>query len=233
LSKFESFNVNGGNNQFGDNNTQNNVTNNTHHHHDNNNGKKDSGEDILPIVIGAVAGLAALIWWFFSHIDQVYFYLNILTISSAGLSLLAIGVLLITRNITKEDIFRFLGCVLYAVGLFGLAMLARSHAPSDVIQLSEQVKFMEFWQGLTDPGNDLVVANFLSAISIGIAALMVHFGSIRQFAYSLARANRTGFFYGVYSLTTPFKMRFVSVVISIFSGLVWTAINGHLPSISA
>ncbi len=231
MSKFENFNVNGGNNQFGDNNTQNNVTNNSHHH--NNNGNKDSGENPLPIAIGGVAGLAALNWWFFSHIDQVYFYLNILTISSAGLSFLAIAVLLITSNITKEDIFRFLGCAFYALGLFGLAILARNHAPPDVIQLSEQVRFMEFWRGLTDHGKDLVVANFLSAISIGIAAVMVHFGSIRQFAYSLAKTNRTGFFYRIYSLSTPFKMRFVSVVIAIFSGVVWAAMNGQLPSISA
>jgi hypothetical protein len=233
LSKFENFNVNGGNNQFGDNNTQNNVTNNNHHHHNDNSGKKDSGEEVIPIAIGAVAGLAALIWWFFSHIDQVYYYLNILTISSAGLSLLAIGVLLITRNVVKEDVFRFLGCIFYALGLLGLAMLARNHAPPDVIQLSEQVEFMEFWRGLTDHGKDLVVANFTSAISIGLAALMVHLGSIRQFTYSLVKPNRTGFFYRLYSITTPFKMRCVSVVIAIFSGIVWAAINGKLPSINA
>lgn len=232
MSKFENFNVNGGNNQFGDNNTQNNITNNNHHHH-HNNGNKGSGDEFIPIAIGAVAGLAALIWWFFSHIDQVYFYLNILIISSPGLSLLAVSVLLITGNITKFDIFRFLGCTFYALGLFGLAMLARNHAPSDVIQLSEQVKFMEFWRGLEDHEKDLVVANFLSAISIGIASLLVHLGSVRQLAYALAKPNRTGFFYSLYSITTPFKMRFVSATIALLSGFVWAAMNGQLPSINA
>lgn len=232
MSKFEKFSVNGGSNQFGDNNTQNNVTNNTHHHHSNNAGK-GNGEEILPIAIGAVAGLAALIWWFFSHIDQIYFYLNIITISSAGLSFIAIGVLFISGSITKEDIFRFLGCAFYALGLFGLAMLARNHAPSDVIQLSEQVKFMDFWRGITNHGKNLVVANFVSALSIGIAAFVVHLGSVRQFAYSLAKPNRTGFFYGLYSTTTPFKMRLVSAAVAILSGVVWAAMNGKLPSINA
>ncbi|MCY1389459.1 hypothetical protein D3C76_550630 [compost metagenome] len=231
MNKFENFNVNGGNNQLGNNNTQNNVTNNNHHHHNNEN--KGGGEETIPIAIGAVVGLAALIWWFFSHIDQVYFYLNIIIISSPGLSLLAASVLLITSNITQDDIFRFLGCIFYALGLLGLAMLARNHAPSDVIQLSEQVKFMEFWRGLESHEKNLVLANFLSTISIGIAALVVHLGSIRQLAYALAKPSRTGFFYELYSITTPFRMRFISAVIAILSGLVWAAMNGKLPGINA
>ncbi len=232
MSKFENFDVHGGNNQFGNNNTQSNVTNNNHHHH-NNNGSKSDSDQVIPIIFGACAGLIALLWLFFSHIDQVYFYLNIATLSSACLSFFSIIVLISTGNIAKEDVFRFLGCASYSIGLFGIAMLARNHAPQEAIQLSQQVKFMEFWNALTSHEQNLVIANFLSAISIGMAALMVHFGSLRQLAYSLAKPNRTGFFYRIYSLTTAFKMRFVSTVVAIFGGFVWAAINGQLPSISA
>lgn len=231
MSKFDKIEVRGGNNQFGDNNTQNNVINNNHHH--NNSAKNNSGDEIIPIIIGSAAGLAALVWWFFSHIDQVYYYLNILTLSSGTLSFFAAFILFLSGSLTKEDVLRFASSTLYALGLFGLALLARHHAPPDVIQLSEQVKFMGFWQGLTDHGKDLVVVNFLAAIVVGIAALFVHLGAIRQFTYSLARPDRTGFFYELFSLTSLFRMRVVTVVVSISSGIVWAAINGMLPSINA
>ncbi len=231
MSKFENLTVNGGSNQFGDNNTQNNVTNNHHHHH--NNGQGSNGDEIVPLTIGAVAVLAALIWWFFSHIDQVYYYLNILTISSAALSAAALVTLIFRGETSKEDVLRFLGSIFIALGLFGLSMLSREHAPNDVIQLSQQTKFMDFWRGLNGHGKDLVVSNFAAAFAIALAALFAHLASLRQFSYSLASPNEKGFWFGLYSAMKVFKMRICLMVGSMLSGLVWAALTGRLPSINA
>lgn len=230
LSKFENMTVNGGNNQFGDNNTQNNVTNNHHHH---NNGQGSNGEEVIPLAIGAVAGLAALIWWFFSHIDQVYYYLNVLTISSAALSATALVTLIFRGETSKEDVLRFFGSVFIALGLFGLSMLSREHAPNDVIQLSQQTNFTDFWRGLNGHGKDLVVYNFTAAIVIALAAFFAHLASLRQLSYSLASPNEVGFWFGLYSAMKIFKMKICLVVGSILSGLVWAALTGKLPSIYA
>ena len=201
MSKFENFSVTNGNNQFGDNNTQNNTTN----HHHNNNHQNSNGDEILPIAIGALAGVAALIWWFFNHIDQVYYYLNILILTSVCFSLIAILILIFNSGVAKEDLFRFFGSIAFALGLFGLAMLSRNHAPNEIIQLSQQVKFMDFWERLSDHGKDMVVANFTSAIVIGISTLFAHLASVRQFAYSLANPNRVGFWYSTYTRCVHLK----------------------------
>lgn len=231
MSKFENMTVNGGNNQFGDNNTQNNVTNNHHHH--NTNVQSSNGDEIIPLVIGAAAGLAALIWWFFSHIDQVYYYLNILTISSVALSAAALIMLTFRRETVKEDVLRFFGSAFIALGLFGLSMLSREHAPNDVIQLSQQTTFTDFWRGLNGHGKDLVVHNFTAAIAIALAAFFAHLSSLRQFSYSLASPNGVGFWFRLYSTMKIFRMRVCLVVGSILSGLVWSALTGKLPSINA
>lgn len=231
LSKFDNMTINGGNNQFGDNNTQNNVTNNHHHHHSN--VQRSNGDEIIPLAIGAVAGLAALIWWFFSHIDQVYYYLNILTISSAALPTTALAILIVRGEIAKEDMLRFLGSVFIAMGLFGLSMLSREHAPNDVIKLSQQAKFMDFWRGLNGHGKDLVVSNFTAAIAIALSAFFAHLASLRQFSYSLASPDEVGFWFRLYSATKIFRMRMCLMVVSIFSGLAWAALTDMLPSISA
>lgn len=220
--------VNGGSNQFGDNNNQNNVTNNHHHH---NNGQGSKGDEVIPLAIGAVAGLAVLIWWFFSHIDQVYFYLNILTLSSATLSAVALAIVVGSGASEKEDVIRFFGSVLFAIGLFGLAMLSREHAPNDVIQLSQHTKFTEFWRGLTEHGKNLVVSNFIAALAIALSALIAHLASLRQFSYSLANPRGIGFWFGLYKTMGALKMRVCFVVISIFSGVAWAALTGKLPSI--
>ena len=222
--------VNGGNNQFGDNNTQNNVTNN-HHHLSNVQGS--NGDEIIPLAFGAVAGLAALIWWFFSHIDQVYYYLNILTISSAALSATALAILIVRGEIAKEDILRFLGSAFIAMGLIGLSMLSREHAPNDVIKLSQQVKFMDFWRGLNGHGKDLVVSNFTAATAIALSAFFAHLASLRQFSYSLASPDEVGFWFRLYNATKIFRMRICLMVGFIFSGLAWAALTDMLPNISA
>jgi len=209
LSKFGHIDVNGGNNQFGDNNTQNNTTN--HHHH--NNGQGSNGDEGLPILIGVGIGLLALVWWFFNHINQVYHYLNILTLSSVALASIASLLLLISRTIEKEDVFRFI------VSLF--------------IQLSQQTKFMAFWQGLTDYGKSLVISNFISAIAIYISAFVAHLASLRQFSYALANPNGSGFWFSIYRNMGMFKMRISVGIISICSGLVWAALTGKLASIYA
>jgi len=229
LSKFGHIDVNGGNNQFGDNNTQNNTTN--HHHH--NNGQGSNGDEGLPILIGVGIGLLALVWWFFNHINQVYHYLNILTLSSVALASIASLLLLISRTIEKEDVFRFIVSLFLAVGLFGLAMLSREHAPNEIIQLSQQTKFMAFWQGLTDYGKSLVISNFISAIAIYISAFVAHLASLRQFSYALANPNGSGFWFSIYRNMGMFKMRISVGIISICSGLVWAALTGKLASIYA
>ncbi|WP_028672384.1 hypothetical protein [Saccharospirillum impatiens] len=231
MSKFENMTVNGGNNQFGNNNTQNNVTNNHHNH--NNNVQGSNGDEIIPLGFGAVAGLAALIWWFFSHIDQVYYYLNILTISSAALSATALVLLIFRGETAKKDVLRFFGSVFIALGLFGLSMLSREHAPSDVIQLSQQTTFTDFWRGLNGYGKDLVLHNFTAAIAIALAAFFAHLASLRQFSYSAASPNGVGFWFRLYNAMSIFKMRVCLVVSSILSGLVWAALTGKLPGINA
>jgi hypothetical protein len=237
LSKFEYFKVNGGSNQFGDNNTQNNVTNNHHHHHhhhnNNNTSQGSKGDEAIPLAIGAVAGLAAIIWWFFGHIDQIYFYLNIITLSSVIFSAVALVIIVWSGATEKEDVIRFLSSVLFAIGLFGLAILSREHAPDDVIQLSQHTKFSEFWRGLTEYGKNLVVSNFIAALAIMLSAFVAHLASLRQFSYSLANPHGIGFWFNLYKAMGIFKMRVCFVVISLFSGVVWAALTGRLPIIHA
>lgn len=232
MSKFDNMTVNSGNNQFGDNNTQNNVTNNHHHHHDNN-VQGSNGDEAISLAVGVVAGLAALIWWFFGHIDQVYYYLNILTSSSVALSAAALAIVIGSGVTEKEDVFRFFGSVLFAISLFGLAILSREYAPSDVVQLSQRTTFTEFWNGLTDYGKNLVVSNTIAAFSITLSAFVAHLASLRQFSYSLANPSGAGFWFGLYKATGIFKMRVAFVIISVFSGLAWAALTGKLPGIHA
>ncbi len=163
----------------------------------------------------------------------MYYYLNIFTLTSVCLSFIAILILIFNNGVAKEDLFPFFGSVVFALGLFGLAMLSRDHAPNEIIQLSQQVKFSAFWERVADHGKDMVVANFTSAIVIGISALFAHLASVRQFAYSLADSNRIGFWYTTYRRMHPFKMRIVTTIITVFSGIAWAALNGKLPSINA
>ncbi|WP_316672957.1 hypothetical protein [uncultured Tolumonas sp.] len=232
MSKFQNISIHGGNNQFGDNNTQNNVTNNHYHPH-NNNGQGSNGDEAIPLIVGTVAGLAALVWWFFSHIDQVYYYLNILTLSSVALSAAALLIIIVSGVTDKKDVIRFFGSVLFAICLFGLAMLSREHAPDDVVQLSQHTKFTEFWHRLTAHGKDLVVANFVAALAIALSAFFAHLASLRQFSYSLASPHGIGFWFRLYRATRIFKMRVTFVIVSICSGLVWAALTGNLPSLNA
>lgn len=230
LSKFENMPINDGNNQFGDNNTQNNIINNHYYHH-NNNGPSPNGDDAIPLVIAAVFGVAILVWWFFGHIDQVYYILNIMTLSSAALSAFALVIIIVSGEFEIEDVLRFFGSVLFALGLFGLAVLSREHAPNDVVQLSQHTKFTEFWSGLTDYGKNIVVANFVAALAIAMSAFVAHLASLRQFSYSLANPRGVGFWFGLYQATRFFKMRVAFVIISALSGLAWAALNGKLPGI--
>lgn len=232
MSKFDKIMVNGGNNQLGDNNTQNNVTNNHHHHH-NSNGQSSNGNEAIPLAVGAAACLATLIWWFFGHINQVYYYLNILTLSSATLSIPALAIVTWSGATEKEDVFRFFGSVLFATGLFGLAILSREYAPSDVIQLSQHTTSTEFWHGLTNHGKNIVISNFIASLSIGFSAFIAHLASLRQLSYSLANPRGKGFWFSLYKATGIFKMRVAFVIISTLSGLAWASSTGKLPSIYA
>ncbi|ELH0900803.1 hypothetical protein Q9891_003345 [Vibrio cholerae] len=230
MSKFDSIVINGGNNQFGDHNTQHNVTNNHHHHTHNTGGEDSNGGDALSIGIGVLAGFAALTWLFFAHINQVYFYLNLASLSSGVLSIFAIGILVLTREVERMDVCRLLGSILLAVGLFGLSVLSREHANEDIISLSQNTKFMDFWRSLTDYGKDLVISNFVSAIAIGFAVFIAHLAALRQFSYALADSNGTGFWFNLYTRMNRFKMRVSYAVISVLAGLVWAALAGKLSS---
>lgn len=224
MSKFEKFVVKSGNNQFGDNNTQNNITNNTI----NNKVKEDA--DSSGAIIGIVAGTAGLIWLFFSNIDQVYHYLNILILFSFLLSISAFIILLITTNVTKTDFIRVISSTLLAISLYGLSLMARNHAPDVIIQFAHQTtSFMDFWKQLTDMGKKVVVTNFMSAILIGNAALLALFGSFRQFAYSIANSNRAGWWYNIYNSMSHFNMRFTVIIVTTLSGAVWAFLNNKIP----
>lgn len=226
MSKFKDLNVVGGPNQFGDNGVQNNTT--THNHYHRNGSQSSEGEGFFAAAAGLLVGLAVIIWWFFSHIDQVYYYLNILSLSSGALSLVAVLILMLTGTIAEEDIIRFLCSVFVAVSLFGLAIVSREHAPDEVIRLSQQVKIKEFWGGLNALGKDIVIANFISAAAIGVSAIFSHLGSFRQFAYSMANQAGAGFWYSVYTKTRLFRMRVIAVAFTILSGVVWAALEGEI-----
>lgn len=226
MSKFENFEVNGGNNQFGDNNTQNNITNNTTNNH-NNSGNKDDSSGTF---IGALAGIAGLVWFFFNHIDQIYHYLNLLIISSFIPSISAFIILLLTAHVSNVDIIRVISSSLLAVSLYGLALIARSHAPDIIINLAHQApSFIDFWKRLSDIDQKIAVTNFISVIVIGIAAFLALLGSLRQFAYSLAKSNRTGWWYNIYRSMSPFNMRLTVAVVTALSGFVWALLSGKIP----
>ncbi|KCY45074.1 hypothetical protein J715_4397 [Acinetobacter baumannii 1571545] len=132
MSKFEKFDVKNGNNQFGDNNTQNNITNNTV------NNKVSKDTDSSGVIIGAITGMAGLTWFFFSHINQIYHYLNIVILSSFLFSIGAFFILVLTTSVTRTDIFRVFASTFLAISLYGLALLARNHAPNEIIQFAHQ-----------------------------------------------------------------------------------------------
>lgn len=228
LSKFRDVEIKGDGNIVGDNNTQNNTTNN-HHHHNNVPKKNSDGSEIIPIGVGAVIGFGALIWWFFNNIDQVYYYLNIATLSSPALALLAIVILFFSGSNTGQDLLRFFGSLVLAVGLFGLSLLARDHAPQEIIQFSSQVEFTDFWEGLNDKGEHLVISNFVAALLIALSAIIAHLVSLRQAAYAMANPNRVGFWYGLYNSSGIFSLKVSGSIIAVLLGVVWTALNGHLP----
>ena len=225
MSKFENFEVKGGNNQFGDNNTQNNTTNNTTNNHNGGNNNDSSGG-----FIGAAAGIAGLVLFFFNHIDQIYYYLNFLIFLSVIPSVSAFLILLLTTNVSKTDIIRLVSSTLLAISLYGLAIIARSHAPDIIIKVAHQApSFLDFWKNLSEIGQKVAVTNFLSAIFIGIAAFFALLGSVRQFAYSLANSNRTGWWYNIYNFMSPFSMRLTVALVSALCGFVWALLNGKIP----
>ncbi|WP_338803105.1 hypothetical protein WDV76_12150 [Xenorhabdus griffiniae] len=229
MSKFEHINVSGNNNQFGNNNVQNNTVNNNNNYNRNNNDKDE--ENAPALIFSAVAGAVAIIWWFFNNIERIYYYLNIITLSSAILSFFSLCILIFNEQIKKEDFFRFFGSVISSVGLFLLAIFAYNHAPNDIIQLSQKVKLIDFWKSLTEHGRNIALANFISSIIIAISAIFSHLSSLRQFAYSLSNANRTGLWYRVYSSMKIFKMRISAFIFILASGLVLFLLNGAFPGL--
>ncbi|MDC4540368.1 hypothetical protein R4529_05885 [Acinetobacter baumannii] len=224
MSKFEKFVIKSGNNQFGDNNIQNNITNNTI------NNKVRESTDSSGAVFGFIAGTAGLIWLFFNNIDQVYYYLKVLILFSFLFSIGSCIILLLTTGVTKTDIIRVISSTVLAISLYGLALITRTHAPDEIVQLAHQTSsFMDFWKQLTDIGKKVVVTNFMSAILIGNAALLALFGSFRQFAYSIANSNRTGWWYNIYHSMSHFNMRFTVVIVITLSGAVWGVLNNKIP----
>ncbi|MDE9544558.1 hypothetical protein [Xenorhabdus bovienii] len=228
MSQFEHINISGNNNQFGDNNVQHNTINNNNNNGNNNNKDEENAPTLL---FGVAVGSAAIVWWFFNNIEKIYYYLNIITLSSAILSFLSLCVLIFNEQIKKEDFFRFLGSVISAVGLFALAIFAYNHAPSDIIQLSQKTKLIDFWKNLTEYGKNVALSNFISSIIIAISAIFAHFSSLRQFAYSLSNTNRTGLWYSIYSSMKIFKMRISTFVFILASGLVLIFLNGKFPGL--
>lgn len=227
MSKFEKFDVKNGNNQFGDNNTQNNITNNTV------NNKVSKDTDSSGVIIGAITGMAGLTWFFFSHINQIYHYLNIVILSSFLFSIGAFFILVLTTSVTRTDIFRVFASTFLAISLYGLALLARNHAPNEIIQFAHQApSFMDFWKKLTDIGRKVVVENFISALFICISTFLALLGSFRQFAYSVANSNRTGWWYNIYESMSYFNMRSTVIIIMTMSGAVWALLNDKIPFFS-
>jgi hypothetical protein len=231
LSKFKDVKVRGNGNQFGNNNTQNNsTTNNTtnnHHHHDKKK-KATDGSEAMIIIFATGAGFLVLLWWFFQNIDQVYDILNIVTLTSPALAVLSIVILLFSGALEANDIFRFLSSIVLALGLFGLAIMAKEYAPDEIIQLSHQSDAWEFWDGLNDHGKNLVLLNFGSALFIAFSALATHLISFRQLAYSLASKNCIGFWYRIYESSKLLKVKVMGSIIVVLSGVDWALLNGYL-----
>lgn len=226
MSKFKNTVVIGNGSQFGDNNTQNNIENH-HHHHDK---KSKNSDSEIPIGIALVVAFAVATWWFFSHINEVFYYLNILSISSAGLSVLSIIILALNNEVSWKDAVRFFTSSAFAIALFLLAIMTRNYAPDDIIQLSQQFSPREFWSRLNDHGQNIAMFTFMSAFCVGLASLFNHIGSLRQLIYSLANSEGKGFFFNVYQSMSPFRIRLVSLWVVILSGLVWAALHGYIPT---
>lgn len=231
MSKFGNVVVNGGNNQLGDHGTQHNVTNNNHHHHHSGGGNSGDGDNGWPGILLVVAAVAGLIWWYFGHIDQVYYVLIYFSASSIGWSACAWVILTIKNEIVGMDSARFIGSIGLALLLLGISIVARNHAPAEIIEFSRDTKIIDFWKGLTEEGRNVAVFNFIAGLSIGVAALVAHFGSFRQLAYAAASSTRRGVWYSIYSSTELFKMRIVLVFSLFLCGFAWAAISGYLPRI--
>jgi hypothetical protein len=225
LSKFKNTLVIGNGSQFGDNNTQNNIEN--HHHHGENNSKKT--DDAIPIFFVSIIAFAAAVWWFFLHIEQVFYYLNIVSISSMGFSFLSIPILALKNEISWKDGVRFITSVIFAIALFCFAIMARNYAPDDIIQLSQQVSARGFWSQLNEHGQNIAFCNFLSAFCVALASIFNHFGSLRQFIYSVSNSEGKGFFFNVYQSMSFFNMQTVSICVILSCGITWAALHGYLP----
>ncbi len=231
MSKFKDTKVNGNGNQFGDNNTLSHVTN--HHHHNDGGGSTRNNkkeEDALGVSLGLLFGVAALVWLFFSHLDQIYFYLQIITLSSAIPAIAAVLVMHARQELDNIDMARFGGSVLLMVGLFGLLVLADNHASREIAAFAQQVGVMDFYQGLTEHGKELAVMNFVAALLLGVAAVCAHLGGFRQLIYALADANQTGFWYRLYQRTPGMGMRVTGSLAVVFASIAGAALTGYLPS---
>ncbi len=183
--------------------------------------------------MAAAIAVAGMIWWYFNHIDQIYSALCYLSVSSFAGSAIAWMLLSFKNERASIDSGRLLGSFSLAMLLLGLSLLTRNHAPADIIEFSRGTKIMEFWKGLTDVGKNNAVFNFVAGLSIVVAALAAHFGSLRQLAYAAADSTGSGMWYGLYRSTDFFKMRFVLVLVLFFCGIAWAAINDLLPMLSS
>lgn len=226
MSKFKNITVGGNGNVIGTNVTQNNVKN--YRYDQGGNRKGDDQGDIIPVIVLVGVALAASVWWFFKHIDQIYSALIIAGISSGIPALSAIAVMSVSHTIDKGHIFRSLTNMFIAAALLSVVIIFRQQAPSEVVEISHKYEFIEFWKTLTNYGRDLVVANFTSALLILVSILLNVMSGIRQLAYSLANPRGEGVWFEIYLRTRGFRVRYVTTIVSVIFGFVYAIINGYI-----
>ena len=224
MSKFRNVGILGDGNIVGSNNHQNTNTVNNHYH--NRSPRNSCSDDALAGIIGFAIILGGLVWWFFNHIDQAYYYLGIAVATSPLLATAGLCLLLMTNQIENADGYNFLGSAISMIVLLYLVLMARNHAPIEVIQMASETKVLDFWGRLSDHGKTIVTINFSSAVLLLIATITAHMASFRQFAYAMAHPEGKGLWYSIYTLISIFKLKVALPIITTIALLVFAALNG-------
>ena len=222
MSKYRNVKIKGNGNRVGDTTT---VTNNYY----NQPNRGSDGNEIIGIGLGLVVLLAAVVWFFFNHIDQVYFYLRVGAVTSPILAILAIVIFWKSGYLEEIDLIGTTSSIAMCAVLVLLSEMTRQNISDEIIQLALRTDVLSFWDRLSDYGKKNVAAHFLSAILLTFAIFVTHLFSLRQLSESAGNPDGLGFWYGLYEGLSFFRMRntyisFFILAILIFVAAYWNKI---------
>lgn len=219
MSKFNNFIINGNGNTVGDRKITN-INNNYFGNKPPN--ANNSNDEVIGLATGLLLGVGAIAWGFYKHIEQVFFYLDLATITSCILASTALVILGFYGNPERKDYYHVFASFILAVSLFGLSALAQSQISGEVIQLSQEVALLEFWRSLSEQGQTHVLTIFGVAFLLAVGAFINWLIGFRQLAYSLADKDEcSGFWYKLYQSSGLLKIEYAGSLVLTILGVVF------------